>query len=169
MNKTILSTFLFMLTAFVPIMGFEIPTITEFTNIAFMLKMEKLIKKLKKSNHHGVDNMTQCFFNIKNEIEGTYTIKYNVGMCMDTLEKELRRAGLRAPEQEMLAIRKHLRAYERKKKGSNAEIKVSPPLLYGAVITLSGLLLEVLPVPDCDLLGKDLIECGVEIFDHHLD
>lgn len=86
-------------------------------DIAFMVRMEKLVEKLVKSDGKGVDKMVEYLVDIKNEVESSCNVKINVDKFMDDVGSELKKKGHKAPKKEFDAIKKKIKSRDKKHKG----------------------------------------------------
>ncbi len=85
--------------------------------IAFMVRLEKLVEKLVKSDGKGIDKMVEYLVDIKNEVESSCNVKINVDKFMDDVSSELKKKGQKAPKKEFDAIKKKIKSRDKKHKG----------------------------------------------------
>lgn len=83
---------------------------------AFLVRIEKLVEKLVKSEKKGIDNMIACLVDIKDEIETSYNVKINLDTYMDQVAKEINKAGHKTPKKELDYIKKKLKGKDKKTK-----------------------------------------------------
>ncbi len=93
------------------------PVYSNANEVAFYIRLEKLVHKLIKSENKGGDNMISALVDIKNEIESTYNTSLNTSQFMDQVEKEINKSGQKAPKKELNAIRKKIDKTDKKNKG----------------------------------------------------
>ncbi len=91
--------------------------------IAFMLRMEKLVEKLLKSEKKGNDGIIRALVAIKSEIETSYNINFNVNYYFDEIGKELNKQGIKTPKKEFDIIKKLIKKCEKKHKHHAEYIK----------------------------------------------
>lgn len=87
-----------------------------FNEVAFLYRVKKLVEKiwkLEKSNDK--DKMYEAIIDLKAEIEGSCGIQLNISEHMDSLERQLKSIGFKAPKKEFEAIRKAIKKKERKR------------------------------------------------------
>ena len=85
--------------------------------IAFMVRMEKLVDKLVKSEGKGIDKMVEYLVDIKNEVESSCNVKINVDKFVDDVGSEIKKKGQKAPKKEFDAIKKKIKSRDKKHKG----------------------------------------------------
>lgn len=85
--------------------------------IAFMVRMEKLVEKLVKSEGKGIDKMVEYLVDIKNEVEASCNVKINIDKFMDDVSSEVKKKGHKAPKKEFDAIKKKIKSRDKKHKG----------------------------------------------------
>lgn len=83
---------------------------------AFMVRLEKLVEKLVKSEKKGIDSMIGCLVEIKNEIETSYNVKLNIDSYIDQVGKEINKAGHKTPKKELDYIKKKIKGGDKKTK-----------------------------------------------------
>ena len=81
--------------------------------IAFMVRLEKLVEKLVKSESKGPDRMINVLVKIKNEIETTCSVSLDVTRCLDQIGNDLNKLGHKTPKKELEVIKKKLRKEEK--------------------------------------------------------
>lgn len=85
--------------------------------IAFMVRMEKLVERLVNGKDKGVDKIIGYIVDIKNEVETSCSVKINVDKFMDDVGSELKKKGHKAPKKEFDAIKKKIKSKDKKHKG----------------------------------------------------
>jgi len=85
-------------------------------DVAFMVRLEKLVEKLVKSESKGVDAMIGYIVDIKNEIEVSYNTTLNTDHYIDQVGKEIHKQTGKTPHKELSAIKKKLKKKDKKSK-----------------------------------------------------
>lgn len=80
-----------------------------FKEAAFVVRIEKLIEKLKKSEERGIDYMIKTLVKVINEIEVTYNTGINIDNYFRDIKKELKEHDLPIPTIELEFLRKKLK------------------------------------------------------------
>jgi hypothetical protein len=107
----------FTLTYAVPLPAQQFQFQAGLNEIAFMVRLEKLVEKLVKSEGKGIDKMVEYLVDIKNEVEASCNVKINVDKFMDDVSSELKKKGHKAPKKEFDAIKKKIKHKDKKHKG----------------------------------------------------
>lgn len=117
-NRALLSTVLstFTLTYAVPVQAAPLQFQVGLNEIAFMVRLEKLVEKLVKSENKGIDKMVECLIDIKSEIETSYNTKINIDYYVDQVGKEINKTGHKTPKKELDALKKKLKSKDKKHK-----------------------------------------------------
>ena len=118
-NRALLPAILasFTLTYAVPLPAQQFQFNLGLNEIAFMVRMEKLVEKLVKAEGKGIDKMVEYLVDIKNEVETSCNVKINVDKFMDDVGSELKKKGQKAPKKEFDAIKKKIKSRDKKHKG----------------------------------------------------
>ena len=98
-NRALLPAVLasFTLTYAVPLPAQQFQFQAGLNEIAFMVRLERLVEKLVKSDGKGIDKMVEYLVDIKNEVETSCNVKINVDKFMDDVSSELKKKGHKAP------------------------------------------------------------------------
>ena len=117
-NRALLSTVLssFTLTYSLPLPANQFEFNIGFNEVAFMIRLEKVVEKLVKSESKGIDKIIECFVDVKEEIESSYGVRLNIDDYFHDVSKELNRKGVKTPKKEFDVIKKKIKAREKKKK-----------------------------------------------------
>ena len=110
--STLLSSFTLTYSIQLPAQQFPI----RLNEVAFMVRLEKLVEKLLKSQKKGTDYTLNTFVEIKQEIESNYNTTFNIDQYMDQVSKELNKQGVKTPKKDFDAIKKKLKAKDKKAK-----------------------------------------------------
>lgn len=86
-----------------------------FNEVAFIYRIEKLVEKIwKLEKSDNKDKMYSAIIDLKSEIESSCNIKVDLSKHMDNVEKELKNRGYKTPKKEFDAMRKAIKAKEKK-------------------------------------------------------
>lgn len=84
--------------------------------VASMVRLERLVEKLINSKDKGNDKSIGYLVDIKNEIETSYNIQFNLDKCLDNAAKEINKSGYRITKEELGSIRKKIKKEDKKKR-----------------------------------------------------
>lgn len=108
----VLSTFTLTYTVPLPAQYFDIG----FNQIAFMIRLEKSVERLVKSDKKGTDSILDAFIEVKKEIETSYNTKLDIDYYMNQVGNELKKQGQKVPKKEFESIKKMIKKKEKKAK-----------------------------------------------------
>lgn len=81
--------------------------------VAFMVRMEKLVEKLVKCKDKPENKIIENLINIKTEIESSCNVKFNLDQYMDQVSHEISKSGQKASKKQMDAIKKKLKRQDK--------------------------------------------------------
>ena len=88
-----------------------------FNEIAFVIRMEKLVEKMWKLEKSGnKDKMYDVALDIKQEVEVALGRQIDLNSSLDNIEKEIKKNGIKPPKKEFDSIRKVLNKKDKKNK-----------------------------------------------------
>jgi hypothetical protein len=116
LNYFVLSTVLvtFSVTYSVPLPSVEFQA--GINEVAFMVRLEQLVEKLKKSESKGSDSMIKALVDIQGEIETSCNVSLDVSRCVDQVGKNLNSQGHKTPKKDLEVIKKKLKKAGKKHK-----------------------------------------------------
>lgn len=114
-NRALLSATLVSFTLTYPIQVHSAPPPgINLNDVAFFVKLEKVVEKLIKSEGKPIDKIIECFVDVKHEIEVHYNTKLDTEKYMKDVEKEFTKNGIKPPKKELDSIRKKIKDREKK-------------------------------------------------------
>lgn len=90
---------------------------TQVNEVAFMMRVEKLVEKLKKMKKStDSKKMMDLALDIKAEIESSYSVKFNLDDCFKTVESNLKANGVNVSKDKLTAIQKMMKKKDKEVK-----------------------------------------------------
>ena len=86
-------------------------------DVVTMVRLEKIIEKLINSKDKGTDKIIGYLADVRNEIESSYQVKFDLDQCMNTLSQDFSNTGNKVSKKELEVIKKKLTKKDKKKKG----------------------------------------------------
>lgn len=107
----------FSLTYAIPIQAVPPTCQIGLNEIAFMVRMEKLVEKMWKLEKSGNrEKMYELALDIKQEVQGALGKEIDLNKCLDSVENEIKKNGNKPPKKEFDSIRKSLTKKDKKNK-----------------------------------------------------
>ena len=82
----------------------------------FMAKIEKLIKKLKKTENKTSKDMMEALLDIKDEIELSFNIKFNMDDIWETFNKKMSEGNVNLPKETIESFQHDFKKRNKKRK-----------------------------------------------------
>lgn len=111
--SAILSSFTLTYTVPLPAAQFQMGNLNE---IAFMIRLEKLVKKVVDSEKKSKNNMVSSLIDMKNDIESTYNVSINTDVYVDQVSADLNKKGHKTDKKEFNTIKKMFKKGDKNKK-----------------------------------------------------
>lgn len=87
-----------------------------FNEVAFMIRLEKVVERLVKSDKKGTESILDSFIDVKQEIESSYNTKLDIDYYMNQVGNELKKQGQKVPKKDFESIKKMIKKKEKKAK-----------------------------------------------------
>lgn len=84
--------------------------------VAFLIRIEKLVEKLIRSKGKSNEKIISCFVDIKDELENSFNMKFNVDQSIDNVQKEIQKSGVKTDKKQFDAIKKMMKKRDKKNK-----------------------------------------------------
>lgn len=108
----VLSTFTLTYAVPLPAQQFNIG----FNEVAFMVRLEKLVEKLVNSKDKSIDSIAGYLIDIKQEIETSYNLKLDLNQYVDNVQKEVQKQGVKTDKKQFEKIKSLLKKKDKKAK-----------------------------------------------------
>jgi hypothetical protein len=156
-------------------------------DIDFVVNIEKLMKRLIKSDKKGADEIITILVAVKREIETHYSCSLNTDYAFDQIQRECKKNKIAVPLKHLAWIKAKFIMADKKSKNKPTlvytdydvtadfddnifavvedeikEDKEIPALLvYGISLTCCGVFLTIVPIPVCKFWGEKMIVAGI--------
>jgi hypothetical protein len=87
-----------------------------FNEVAFMVRLEKLVEKLVNSKDKSTESMVSYFVDIKQEVEMNYNINFNIDQYINRVQQEVQKKGVKPNKKHFDTIRKIIKKKDVKAK-----------------------------------------------------